>query len=123
MTRRSEFVEFVLERLAPIGGVRARAMFGGHGIYQGDTMFAIIVDDRLYFRADGVTRHEFMARGLSPFTYVARGKTIALQYYEAPPEVFEEHEAMRNWAQQAVEVALASKTNKDSPARLSRQRR
>ena len=123
MTRQTEFVEFVLEQLTPIGGVRAQAMFGGHGIYQGDIMFAIIVDDRLYFKADGVTRHEFMARGLSPFTYGARGKTITMQYYEVPPEVFEEHEAMRSWAQQAIDVALASKTNKNSPARLSRQRR
>lgn len=109
MIRQNEFVEFVLEQLTPIGGVRARAMFGGHGIYHGDTMFAIVVDDRLYFKADGVTRHEFMARGLSPFTYAARGKTVSLQYYEAPPEVFEEHEAMRSWAQQAIDVALGIK--------------
>ncbi len=123
MIRQNEFVEFMLEQLTPIGGVRARAMFGGYGIYQGDIMFAIIVDDRLYFKTDGVTRHEFLARGLNPSTYAARGKTVSLQYYEAPPEVFEEHEAMRSWAQQAIDVALASKTNKDSPARLSRQRR
>ena len=123
MARHSEFVEFVLELLAPLGAVRARAMFGGFGIYRGDTFFAIIVDDKLYFKTDHVTCREFTARGLSPFTYAARGKTITMQYYEAPPEVFEEHEAMRNWAQQAVEVALASKTNKNSPARLSRQRR
>jgi len=123
MARHSEFVEFVLELLTPIGAVRARAMFGGFGIYRGDTFFAIIVDDKLYFKTDHVTCREFTARGLSPFTYTARGKSITMQYYEAPPEVFEESEAMQYWAQQAVDVALGSKTNKNSPTRLSRQRR
>src|SRR5438132_1667607 len=61
MSRRAEFVEFVLERLAPIGGARARAMFGGHGIYNGATMFAIVVDDSLYFKADDLTRPAFAA--------------------------------------------------------------
>ena len=52
MARHSEFVEFVLELLAPLGNVRARAMFGGYGIYRGEIMFAIITDDRMYFKAD-----------------------------------------------------------------------
>ena len=90
MARHSEFVEFVLEQLVPVGMVRARAMFGGFGIYLGNTIFAIVVDDRLYFKADGATCHAFSAHGLNPFTYVARGKTITMQYYEVPPEVFED---------------------------------
>ena len=112
MAQQSEFVEFVIEQLTPFGESRARAMFGGYGIYQGDTMFAIIVDDRLYFKADDITCKEFTARGLNPFTYASRGKTITMQYYEAPPEVFEEPEAMQNWAQQAVKTALRIKRGK-----------
>jgi DNA transformation protein len=113
MARQSEFVEFVLELLAPLGGVRARAMFGGYGIYRGEVMFALITDDRMYFKADAVTRQAFTAQGLAPFTYVARGKTQTLQYYEAPPEVFEEQEAMQTWAKQAVDVALRAKRGKN----------
>lgn len=122
MARHSEFVEFVLELLAPIGAVRARAMFGGFGIYRDDTFFAIIVDDKLYFKADHVTCREFTARGLSPFTYVARGKTLTMQYYEAPPEVFEEAEAMQYWARQAVGAATRAKSGKKLPARPSKRR-
>ncbi len=113
MARQSEFVEFVLELLAPLGHVRARAMFGGHGIYRGELMFAIIVDDRMYFKADANTRETFTKLGLAPFTYVARGKTQTLQYYEAPPEVFDEPEAMRKWAEQAVGVALNARRGKN----------
>ncbi|MDO9372175.1 MAG: TfoX/Sxy family protein [Gammaproteobacteria bacterium] len=116
MSVRKEFVEFVLDQLAPVGGVRSRAMFGGYGIYQRDTIFAITVDERLYFKADSVTRAEFAARGLGPFTYSARGKTMTMQYYEAPPEVFEEPEAMLEWAQQAIGVALRAKSGKRGKA-------
>ncbi len=122
MARHSEFVEFVLELLAPVGAVRARAMFGGFGVYRGDTFFAIIVDDKLYFKTDQVTCREFTARGLSPFTYTARGKTITMQYYEAPPEVFEESEAMQYWARQAVGAATRAKSGTKSPARPSKPR-
>lgn len=64
MSRQPEFVEFVLERLSPMRTARARAMFGGYGIYDGATMFAIVVDESLYFKADGLTRSDFTALGL-----------------------------------------------------------
>lgn len=123
MARQSEFVDFVIELLAPIGEVRARAMFGGYGIYQRDTMFAIIVDEQLYFKADDITCREFTEQGLLPFTYASRGKTITMQYYEAPPEVFEEPEAMQNWAQQAIQAALRTKRDKKSSRPAPRRTR
>lgn len=108
----SEFVGFVLERMAPIGEVRARAMFGGFGIFQRDIIFAIVVDDRLYFKADGTTRRRFSELGLAPFTYAARGKTIVMQYYEAPPEVFESAAAMSVWARRSIAAALRTRAGK-----------
>jgi DNA transformation protein len=110
MAIQNRFVASVLAQMRDvIGPVRARAMFGGYGVYQDDTMFAIVGDDTLYFKADGTTSGAFTARSLNPFTYVSRGRTVALQYYEAPPEVFEEVEAMRLWSQQAIEVALRAR--------------
>ena len=123
MARQSEFVDFVVELLAPIPEVRARAMFGGYGIYQSDTMFAIIVDDQLYFKADDITFKVFTERGLNPFIYTSRGKTITMQYYEAPPEVFEEPEVMQNWAQQAIQAALRTKRNRKSSRSAPRRTR
>lgn len=122
MSRRNEFVEFVIDQMAPIGEPRVRAMFGGHGVYRGDCIFAIIVDERLYFKVDSITRGEFEAKGLSPFTYVARGKTVTMQYFEAPPEVFEEPNAMCNWARKALEAANRARKQK-RPRRASGQTR
>jgi DNA transformation protein len=106
MARRSDFVEFVAEQMGFVGEVRVRAMFGGYGIYRDDCMFALISDDRLYFKADATTRAEFEARGSSPFTYVSRGRPTTLQYFEAPPEVFEDRDAMRTWVHKAYATAL-----------------
>lgn len=120
MSRHCGFVEFVIEQMSFVEGLRVRAMFGGHGVYQGDCIFAIIVDDRLYFKADPTTRGEFEAKGLSPFTYVARGRSVTMQYFEAPPEVFEEPEAMCTWVKKALEVALRAKKPKTSSKALQR---
>ncbi len=109
MSRSSEFVEYVIEQMAPIGRLRVRAMFGGYGIYLDDYFFAIIVDDRLYFKADSTTRGEFEAKGLSPFSYMARGKLVTMKYFEALPEVFEEPEAMHLWVQKAYGAAIRAR--------------
>ncbi len=109
MPKTTDFVDFVIEQLAPLGGVRVKSMFGGFGIYLDDLMFAIIVKDSLYFKADATTSGDFTALGLQPFSYSARGKTVTMQYYEAPPEVFESPPAMSEWARLAVGAALRAK--------------
>jgi DNA transformation protein len=120
MPRHSEFVEFVLDQMTSVGRPRARAMFGGYGIYRNDRIFAIVADDRLYFKADPVTRAEFEAKGLRPFTYVTRGKSVTMQYFEAPPEVFDEPDTMRAWSQKAYEAAV--RVVKTTPSGRARRR-
>jgi DNA transformation protein and related proteins len=115
MTRRSEFVALVLEQMAGTGAPRVRAMFGGHGIYDGDVMFAIVIADTLYLKADDETRAEFEARGLRPFSYAARGRAITLTYFEAPPEVFEQATVMRTWMQKALGAALRAANKRAAP--------
>lgn len=112
MARRSEFVEFVMEQMTLFGRPTVRAMFGGYGVYRDDRIFAIIVDDRLYFKAGQSTRAEFEAKGLRPFSYVARGKSVTMSYFEAPPEVFEDAEAMCSWAKKAYEASVGDKERK-----------
>jgi DNA transformation protein and related proteins len=104
MSRR-EFLDFVLEQMSQLRGLRSRSMFGGFGIYQGDLFFALIADDRLYLKTDAINRPDFLARGLGPFVYGAKGKTASMQYYEVPPEVYEDLDSMRLWAEKGIAAA------------------
>lgn len=108
----SEFVAFVIEQMSFVHGLRSRGMFGGYGIFQDDCMFALIIEDQLYFKADVTTRAEFEAKGLNPFTYAARGKLVEVQYFEAPPEVFDEIDEMQSWTHKALTAALKAKKSK-----------
>lgn len=119
-------MEFVADQLSFVGGLRVRAMFGGYGVYQDDHIFAIIVDDRLYFKADPVTRSEHERQGLRPFTYIARGKPVSIPYFEAPPEVFEDEDVMRNWVRKALQAAISTrkaKSAKPAPRRTGKKPR
>lgn len=105
---RPEFLDFVLDQLAPLGPVRARRMFGGGGLYLSDTMFAIVSEDVLYFKVDDGNRAAFEDAGMGPFTYESRGRSVALSYYEVPPDLVEEPDALNDWARAAWEAARRS---------------
>lgn len=108
----SEYVSFVIEQMSLVRGLRVKRMFGGYGVYQDDCMFALIIEDQLYFKADVSSRAAFEAKGLKPFTYQARGKWVEVNYFEAPPEVFDEADEMRVWANKALAVAFAARKPK-----------
>lgn len=115
MARQNEFVAYVLELIAPLGAASSRAMFGGHGIYIGSQIIAIVIDDTLYLKADAENRKRFDDRGLEPFSYTARGKTHAMSYFLAPEEVFDASHAMLPWAREALAAALRSAAKKRRP--------
>lgn len=103
------FKEFVLDQLDELPDVRARAMFGGHGVYSGSLFFAIIIEGRLYFKADELTRAAFIKRGMKPFTYTKGKKVLTMKYYEVPPDVLEDSAELTDWAKRAITVAQASR--------------
>jgi DNA transformation protein and related proteins len=114
-----EFADYVVEQMAGFGAVEAKTMFGGFGIYRLGLMFALIMDDQLYFKVDAVSGDAFHARGLRPFTYEARGKASSLNYYEAPPEVFDEPAEMAEWAREAYACAVRKNKPKKPKTRTA----
>jgi len=76
-------VEYLLDLLAEFGPVESKAMFGGYGIYKQGRMFAIVVDDILYFKTDEKAKADFEAHGLKPFTYQRKNREISLSYHQA----------------------------------------
>jgi DNA transformation protein len=106
------FRTFALEQLQrSVPGIRARNMFGGVGIYAADVFFALMADDSLYLKVDETTRPSFEAQGLGPFRpYGADGEVM--QYYEIPPNVLEDPEALRPWVETAIAVARRAKARR-----------
>src|SRR5512132_2524530 len=90
VTRRSEFVEHVVETMRRFGPVEAKAMFGGWGLYHRGSFFALIAEDALYIKTDDESRADFEALGLEPFVYAMKdGQTLTMTYRQAPEEALE----------------------------------
>jgi len=117
MTARDEFANYCVELLGSLGGARSRRMFGGHGVYVDDLFVAIVVNERLYLKADDESRPRFEAAGCQPFVYDAKGKRMSMSYYSAPDEAMESRELMQPWARLAVEAALRARTTKTAPVK------
>lgn len=100
----ADYQAFVLEQLGQVTAVRARRMFGGLGVYAGDLFFALVDDDRLYFKVDDLTRADFVAAGSGPFRPYGEGGE-EMSYYEVPADALEDVEELRGWVRKAVEVA------------------
>lgn len=107
---KEDFARYCCELLSAshpaLAGCKSRRMFGGWGISADGLTFAIIAFDQLYLKADEQTQAQFVAAGCAPFEYEARGKTMQLRYYVAPPEAMESAPVMRDWARIAFEAAL-----------------
>jgi DNA transformation protein len=111
-------VEFVLDQLSGIDGVRGQAMFGGTGLYRNDVFFGIIHRDILYLKVNDDTRGSYERAGMKPFKPYA-GRPMTMQYYEVPVAVLEHPGDLTAWVEQAVAVAAAGKPKRP----LNRSRR
>lgn len=107
MVRRSETVEWLCERLAPLGTIKARSMFGGWGLYCDGLFFALVVDEVLHVKVDDVSRPAFVAERLSPFTYSMKdGRVQSLSYYPLPDSTLDDDPELLRWARQGLAAAL-----------------
>ena len=108
------FKEFVLDQLRVLPDVRAKAMFGAHGLYQGEHFFGILDEGWLFFKTDAQSQAEYLARGMEPFTYESKGRTLTMSYHEVPPDVLENAPELVAWARRAI--AVAARSGKSSKA-------
>jgi DNA transformation protein and related proteins len=103
------FKEFVLDQLSALPEVRARAMFGAHGLYQGERFFGILDEGRLFFKTDAQSQADYVARGMEPFTYESKGRVLTMSYHEVPPDVLENAPELVAWAQRAIQASARNR--------------
>src|SRR6476660_5338337 len=98
-----DFLDFLMDQLHGLGHITHRRMFSGAGLYCDGVIFALVLREVLHFKVDDGNRAAYQAEGLTPFTYLARGKPVVMNaYWRVPERLFDDPDEMRNWARAAV---------------------
>jgi DNA transformation protein len=93
------------ETLESLGRVSMRKMMGGATLYLDGTIFAILVRDEIWFKADEETNAAWDAEGCERFSMTFKdGRVDTMNYRRGPADVYDDAEAMQHWAQLAVEA-------------------
>lgn len=109
---KSEFLDHVLELLSEHDGIKARAMFGGYGIYKYGQIFALIIKDELYFKVDDTNREYFVSVGSAPFEYEKNGKKYYMSYYKTPAEIYDDQELLNSLVEASYQISYHQKSSK-----------
>jgi len=115
------FPDYVIGQLATFGGVSARPMFGGAGLFKGGVMFGLIAEGELYFKIGDTNRADFEAQKSEPFTYVAATRTVVMSYWFVPEDIVENPEELSAWAAKAHAAALKSRQDELSRPKARRR--
>jgi DNA transformation protein and related proteins len=125
MVASTSFAEFLGERLAPLGHVTMRRMFGKTGVFCNGLMLGMVTDNTLYFRADEDNRDIFKeAEAFRPLNYKKQGSLIDLAFWRAPERLYDEPDEFVAWAQAALAAAqrVAAKRGRVASRQKSRPR-
>jgi DNA transformation protein len=105
-----EYRAHVEEHLSAVVQIQTRAMFGGLGIYSGSLFFALVDEDKLYFKVSELNKDDYEAAHMEPF--VPWPGAPPMGYWELPPGVLEEPDVLEVWVDKALAVAESKKKSK-----------
>lgn len=104
MTVSNHFLLLAVESMSHVAPVSFRRIFNGYGIYHHGVQFAIVINDRLYFRADDYSRSLYTAKHMTPFLPSAIGVSES-NFFQLPDEVLFHPAELIFWMRIAVEAA------------------
>lgn len=106
----SDYINFIVELFSEHGHITYRSMFGGWGLYYNSIIFAIIVDNEVYFKVDGSNMDQYISYNSRPFEYMKSDKLIKVSSYMLlPEEILYSPETLGNWIRQSYEISLKTK--------------
>jgi DNA transformation protein len=98
-------------------------MFGAWGLYCDERMFGIVDNDVLFLKVNAVTRLDYVAAGMGPFSPLASKRPMD-GYYELPLDVLESREKLLAWGRKALAAAAGPEPAKaDGPGARKRAKR
>jgi DNA transformation protein len=106
---KSEFAVYTEEMLEDFAPLTIRAMFGGYGIYKDGIIFALIIDNELYFKGSDLAAQFYTKYNSSPFTYSNKNnKIVTMNYWRVPAEILENKEKIAKWFDTAWQAATSA---------------
>jgi DNA transformation protein len=101
-------VAWVTEALEPVGKVTMRRMMGGATLYLDGTIFGIVHDGELWFKADEASNALWDEAGhRDRFTVTfSTGMSDTMNYRRAPSDAYDDADALREWAAHAIAAGL-----------------
>lgn len=94
--------EGLQEMVTKLGNIRLKKMFGGYGVFEEDTMFALVdKNGQIFFKADDTN--------LQTFEEAGSVKHSRMPYYTLPDNVLNDDKALLSWAQSSLGVAKKAK--------------
>ena len=105
----TEFADYIVDLLDPIGSIESRRFFGGIALVSESKQFAMLMVGTLYFCVDDSTREKYEGAGMEPFSYKTKKKRVLVRrYYEVPEDLLENADELIAWAREAIAVASQS---------------
>jgi DNA transformation protein and related proteins len=98
------YLEHVLSCLSRVAQVTYRKIFNGLGLYYQDVQFAIIINDKLYFRVDDYSRPLFEYRAMNAFQ--PQKIHFESNFFQLPEEILTNPDELKHWLRIAVEAAV-----------------
>jgi len=99
----NSFKDYILDQLIGLDNIWSKRMFGGFGLYAGETFFGIMSDDVLYLKTNKQTKKGFVDAGMNPFR--PSSKQTLKNYFEVPEEIVDNREELVIWANESIKIS------------------
>lgn len=117
MSLSNSYLDHVIACLSRATEVAYRRIFNGVGIYHQGVQFALIINNRLYFRADDYSRALYQQQGMAAFQ--PRGVQLQSNFFQLPDRLLEQPRELRYWMRIAVEAAGNNYSAEEDPSMAS----
>jgi DNA transformation protein len=95
-------VDMFTGRIKPLGDITYKKMFGGYGVFESGTMFALVPRDGGVYLKSGQAN-------IARFEEAGANKHGRMPYYQIPEAVYTDDSQLIKWTREAIEVSKAGK--------------
>lgn len=100
-TASSRSAESIQGRLAGLGDIQIKKMFGGHGIFLDERMFGLVdIQGEVFLKVDESNRAGYVKAGSQ--------KHSRMPYYSLPESVLGNDAALKKWAVASIDISRKS---------------